>query len=135
MKVTESDTSEPMEWLKPFLSMCWSFVFIGIYCESGEFVTDQFERFNDVLGQSSWYQFPNEVQQMILILMTNSQQPTFIRGFGNIICAREAFKRVNTCCLVEKRKVYSMNSYSITLILHIDIKSWIFIFYGSSSHQ
>lgn len=88
------DFSSPMECLRPFLSICWSFAFIGVFCEFGEIVTDQFETFNDELGQSRWYLYPIEVQQTLLILMANAQRTTFVQGFGNIICARETFKVV-----------------------------------------
>lgn len=93
-KVIES-SSNPMEWSKPFFSMFWSFIFIWVYCEFGQqFVAEQFELFNDELGKGNWYLFPNKTQRMILILIANANAPTFVRGVGNIICARKAFKKV-----------------------------------------
>lgn len=83
-----------MECVKPFLSICWAFVFMGVFTEFGELVTDQFEMFNDTLNQSRWYLYPIDVQQMLLLLTANAQRTTFIQGFGNIICARETFKGV-----------------------------------------
>ena len=58
-------------------------------------VTYQFERFNHVLGRCDWHLFPVEMRRIFVIILANAQQPTFIRGYGNILCAREALKRVN----------------------------------------
>lgn len=58
-------------------------------------VTKEFDSFNQTIGQCDWYSFPHEIQQMFLIVLTNTQQSTFIQGFGNISCTRELFKRVS----------------------------------------
>lgn len=113
-------SSNPMEWLKPFFSMFWAFIFIGIFCEIGQqFVAEQFELFNDVLVQSNWYLFPIDVQQMVSVLMVNAQQPMYIRGFGNVICAREAFKSVNTC-FEEEKNVYPLCSIFMIILFSAD---------------
>lgn len=39
IKVAENNLN-PMECLKPFLSICWAFVFMGVFTEFGEIVTD-----------------------------------------------------------------------------------------------
>lgn len=50
--------------------------------------------FKDVLDQCDWYLFPIEMQRMLIIVMSNTQQPTIIHAFGNAQCSREAFKKV-----------------------------------------
>ena len=63
-------------------------------CELGNLVTNQYELFNDELCQCKWYSSSHEIQNMLIILMANGQQTTYIEGFGNILCTREAFKKV-----------------------------------------
>lgn len=76
------------------LEMFWTFIFILMFCELGEMVCNQFEMFNDSLEQCNWYSLPIEMQQMMIIFMANAQQPTWISGFGNILCTRDTFKKV-----------------------------------------
>lgn len=83
-----------MEWLKPVLSICWSFTFILIFCEFGATVIEQFELLNDELNKSNWYLFSTDVQRMFSFLMANTQKSSCIRGFGNISCTRAALKKV-----------------------------------------
>lgn len=83
-----------IELAKVLTMILWSFGYISIYCEFGEMLTQQYELFNDELSQCNWYLFSIEIQQLLLITMANSQQPTKIRGFGNAICSRDSLKRV-----------------------------------------
>lgn len=87
-------TSNPMELIRPLISVCWSFCFIGIFCEFGESVTEQFEMIKFELGQRNWYLFPLEMQQTFLIVLANAKQPKYVQGFANVICSRKAFKNV-----------------------------------------
>lgn len=93
LKVAEN-FSNPMEWIKPGFSIFWSFIFICIFCEFGATIIVQFDLLNDKLIQSNWYLYPIGVQRMVFLLMINAQKSSFIRGFGNIACTREALKRV-----------------------------------------
>ena len=54
-----------------------------------------FDSFNDTFSQCDWYSFPIEIQQMLVIVMANAQQPVIIKGFANTLCARESFTKVN----------------------------------------
>lgn len=83
-----------MELSVTFCEMFWTFAFVLIFCELGEMVTSQFDAFNDALERCNWYSFPIEIQQMMIIVLANAQQPITIRAFGNIICTRETFKKV-----------------------------------------
>lgn len=60
-------------------------------------VTTQFEKFNDTLNQCSWYLFPIEMQQILIVVMTSAQQMTTIHGYGYMLCARASFKTVSIC--------------------------------------
>lgn len=73
----------------------WQIITICAFGEVGEMVTKQFGLFNTMLGQCNWYLYPLKMQQMLVIFTLEVQQPTHIRGFGNRLCARDTFKRVN----------------------------------------
>lgn len=57
-------------------------------------MTKHFKIFNDELWQCHWYSFPVELQQMLIIVIANTNQPMIIRGYGKALCTREALKDV-----------------------------------------
>lgn len=69
---------------------------VFLFCELGEQVAKQFKIFEDELCECNWYSFPIEMQQMFPIVIMNTQQPVNIRGYGNTLCTREAFRKVNS---------------------------------------
>lgn len=85
----------------------WSFAFIFFICECGEGVTSQFNNFDDKLCECKWYLFPMDMQKLYLIFMINTQQPTHISCYGNILCVREMFKKVRPFTyLLKSNKLY-----------------------------
>lgn len=80
----------------------WSLLMIFFFCILGEMVTNQFEMFNDELNQCNWYVLPLELQKIMIIVMVNAQRETVIRGFGNILCTRQTFKKVERFFLSTK---------------------------------
>lgn len=83
-----------MEVIFPFVMVNWSFLATFFLCECGERVMNQFDEFHDEIYQCNWYSFPIEIQKMLVIAMSISQQPAIIQGFGNLLCTRDTFKRV-----------------------------------------
>lgn len=67
---------------------------ISIICLLGEMVANQFDIFDENFSLCDWYTFPIEIQRMLVIAMTNIQQPVTIRGYANTECTRDALKRV-----------------------------------------
>lgn len=86
--------SDPIEILTPLTEMVWAFVMIFIFCEHSEQMINEFEAFDQKLGLCTWYPLPLEMQRMYLIFVSNTQQPKIIRGYGDILCTRDTFKRV-----------------------------------------
>lgn len=84
----------PIELLLTVTIQFWAIVFISLLCELGKMVTNEFELFSGELNQCNWYAFPIAMQRMLLIVVVNSEQPAKLRGFGNVECTRETFKRV-----------------------------------------
>lgn len=70
------------------------FLISFLYCELGEMIKNEFNIFNEELCQCKWYLFSIDVQRMILIFMSDAQQPMLLRGYGNIVCTRNSFKNV-----------------------------------------
>lgn len=58
-------------------------------------VTNEFNEFHGNLCQCNWYEFPLELQQMLITVMIYTQQPPAIKGLASTYCLREAFKRVS----------------------------------------
>lgn len=75
--------------------LCWSFILLFLFCEFGEQLTSEFNMFDEALCQSNWYSFPVYVQKLLLILMPNTQEPMLMQSYGNLVCARASFEKVN----------------------------------------
>lgn len=84
-----------MALLRPIILVLWAFGTHFLFCECGEMVTNQFNKFNDALDQCSWYLFSIRMQKQFVIVLANAQQSTNIRGYGNMLCARQSFKTVS----------------------------------------
>lgn len=67
---------------------------IFMFCEFGENLTSKCNQFDEKVGQCQWYLLPIEIQKIFLTVMANSQQPMIIRGYGNVFCVRNFFKKV-----------------------------------------
>lgn len=72
----------------------WAMLFVFFWCECGKIVTTGFAMFDYELWQCKWYLFPIEMQQMLAFIMSNTQEPATLQGYGNIVCTRDTFKRV-----------------------------------------
>lgn len=72
----------------------WILVLMFILCNSADNVTGAFNEI-DIYNQSIWYTFPIDVQRLIPIITVNSKKSAVIQTFGNILCNRKTFKRVN----------------------------------------
>lgn len=88
------ETLDPIELSLVSVFTTWSFIIIFFFCESGERLSGKFEAIDDELYECDWYLFPMEIQRMVLILLSGTHAPVLLRGFGNIVCTREAFKDV-----------------------------------------
>lgn len=75
----------------------WSFAITLLFCELGEIINNRFEDIAYELYQCNWYFFPIVLQRMLLNFMVGTQRPVLFRGFGNIACTRDAFKKVGFC--------------------------------------
>lgn len=91
-----------MGLIHPLTLMFWSFVVMFIYCDFGERVCSGFNEIHTGVEECDWYQFPIEMQRMLLIIMT-IDEPIVLNGFANVVMTRETFKKVVVfCALIEK---------------------------------
>lgn len=72
----------------------WSFVIIFFFCYFGENICGQFNELNDAIYQLDWYRCPIEIQRLIPTILIVTQNSPVLRGIGNVVCNREAFKKV-----------------------------------------
>lgn len=86
--------SSLLEMGPSLISMICSLATNFMICEVGQQLTSQFSKFNETLCRCKWYSFPIELQQMLVIVMSNTQQLAFMQSYGNIPCTRESFKVV-----------------------------------------
>lgn len=63
------------------------------FCYFGK-VTHHFNGFNKKLCDCNWFLFPNKMKRIYLIVLSGTQQPAVIQGYGNTVCTRDAFKKV-----------------------------------------
>lgn len=76
--------------------MLWSFILIFVFCESGAMVTHQFDKFDENFQlKCNWYFLPGELQRVLVVFISDVQQTKFIHGYANVVCTREAFRKVN----------------------------------------
>lgn len=73
----------------------YAFGIILIICELGQRLTDAFGRIADEIENLAWYEFPREIQRMLLIILIRSQRPVELQCFGSISGTRETFKKVS----------------------------------------
>lgn len=72
----------------------WTFVYIGMICEPGGMMTNEFESFEKEAYRCDWNLLPIEFQRVYLIFFLDIQQPVNMKSYGNVPCIRETFKTV-----------------------------------------
>lgn len=92
--VQSQNKGNVLELMKPLFLIFWSFAVTFLICNFGEDVTTKFIMCDRAMYECQWYRFPNEVQKMLPIIMISTQSPLIFRGFANVFCTRETFKRV-----------------------------------------
>ena len=99
LKISQTKKADPnlnlIDIYITLLDLAWTFALIFSVCELGEQMSNGFDSFDDKLCQCDWYSFPIQLQQIYLIFLSNTQQPTNIACYGNISCTRDTFKKVS----------------------------------------
>lgn len=78
----------------------WSLVPLFVICSGFEEITNRFDTI-DIYQECDWYKFLPKVQRMIPFIIANAQESTGFKGYANISCTRDTFKRVILSMLFE----------------------------------
>lgn len=81
--------------IRPIILDFWSFCSLALFCHFGEIVSSRFDEIDNAMFQSEWYLFPNRIQRVLPLVISGTQQPVIIRGFGNLLLTDDSFKRVS----------------------------------------
>ena len=80
--------------LSQICTMFFSFFQIYIFCQLGEMVSGKFMDLSETIYQLEWYNFPPEIQRILIILLINTEEPVEFVAYGNIVCSCETYKKV-----------------------------------------
>lgn len=84
----------PVEMIFTLILLYASVMAILFFCEFGEMVGSAVDAFDAELCQCDWYEFPIEMQKLLATFMLSTQRSTVFRGYGDIPCNRNYFKKV-----------------------------------------
>lgn len=114
------------------LILCWGFFSVFFFCECGTILTAKFATFDYELWQCDWYLFPYEMQRILTLFMSNTQNPATLFSYGNFECTRDTFKRV--ICLFFRLSFIQIISTcfnclagTFCIVLCVDNQSWLFL--------
>lgn len=66
-----------------------------MFCDLGESVSNGFDALDEAVCSGNWYTFPIEIQRILPTILLATQKPVLLRGFGNIPCLRETYRKVS----------------------------------------
>lgn len=72
----------------------YAFSYVVIICEMGERMSNAFDEIGDLVWQTQWYLYSNEIQQLLPTIMIAVQKPAAIKFFGSLSCNRESLEKV-----------------------------------------
>lgn len=77
------------------IGLFWLLALMYILCQFGQQLTDQFFHFEHTIYECQWYTFPvNTQKRYFTMIMSASQKPVELKGYGNVRCSFETFKNV-----------------------------------------
>lgn len=77
------------------IAAIYAFGVLFIACDLCQRVNYAFDECSDMIDQLSWYKFPANVQKILPIIMSFTQQQFAIICFGSTTCDRETFAYVS----------------------------------------
>lgn len=84
----------PVEIVFASIILFWAFMQVFVLCDFGENMMNKFGEVNDMIYSKNWYTFPQQIKRVIPIIMMGAQLDVILKGFANLTCTREAFKKV-----------------------------------------
>lgn len=82
-----------------FLFQCLATLFVAIsmiftYCYFGQKITTKCEEIANVIYATKWYEFPQDEQKYLMLMMIRAQRPFAFSGYFCSTCALATFKAV-----------------------------------------
>lgn len=68
--------------------------YIFVVCFFGDSVTTRFAEIGDTICECNWYEFPLNIQKMLLTMLIVAQKPVYIQGLRDTHCTLEFLKKV-----------------------------------------
>lgn len=84
--------------LMAVICVCWSSTNTFIYCFFGDLATESVMKIPHSLFSSNWHELSNECQKFYILLLANSQRPTFFHGLGIMNSSLESYCKVHSSC-------------------------------------
>lgn len=94
--------------MRPFNSLIVVLVSLFIFCYFGDGVTTRFHDVNDLMYECSWRLLPVNLRKELPMILAAAQNPAHLRGFANLNCSCEVFKKVNKTQQHVQLKEYSI---------------------------
>lgn len=69
-------------------------IYFAILCFFGDHLASRFDEIHRAICLIVWNELPIEVQKMLPLMLNDTQERNYVRGFMNVECSREAFKKV-----------------------------------------
>lgn len=65
-----------------------------VTCFFGQLLTNDLMQVGDIVYHMSWYEYPNDVNRFVRIIMTFSRQPIYFKGLKITVCSLASFGSV-----------------------------------------
>lgn len=103
------------------------FNFLSHYMQSkrGQQFSNAIEGIDIAFSQLDWYLFPSKVQRMLPTVMLITQQPTFIKCFGNVLLARQQFRKVGSNSPLNTVFPFKLRLENIIIIVVCSFFRWL----------
>lgn len=72
-------------------AVVWTF----LYCYFATHATDRLTKIGNNIYESSWYEFPINIQKYLILIIIRSQNPIYFTGLGLLNCTLESFGKVS----------------------------------------
>lgn len=80
----------------------WTYIVILLNCESGERVSNAFERFYEEQERCDWHLLSIDTKRLYLTFLLDTQHSIHFKCYGRILCTRETFKTVKSLKIINK---------------------------------
>lgn len=96
---------------------CLAFGILALACELSQRIENTFIEIDAIIGRCDWYLYPIEIQRILPMIISMTQQPVTIECFGSASCNRDQFKKVNSANHLVFSNCTELSTYSFFRLL------------------